>query len=582
MAYTFEQIFAADPSNQGMFVSRGVITIFAPGDTSQTPIKLTTVDGRALANPITVNEAGYGPAFMADLDRVAWAGGGYTGFLTSYDGMKDEAVSARKSADASRVAAEEAARNSAAPTQEAVAQALATDGPARTAVDEAARAVAQDVTAGALSPILEQMEEVPNQIAAGVAPVRQTISAAADPFAYFDSMKLLCEFPVRESGEMLWPQGFSLDVGRDRIYVTNHNGAANLVRIDVRQLSTGKRLESKTFTGFPDGSWSESCPWFLNGAGDLCFVVYTKITGVQTAFCVVNYTTGSVGPAFALPEVLVSTSKADVEGGYFIVAEAGANTASAFVAYTWESIKAGSPVFVSRVVAEQPNGGVTFFKNQGLGIAGGNFFLIQGAQSEHPAITIYDKHGRIKEVRSYPKPNFGKMVNRLAPEKLKFPQDTFFFEAEGGTNSNGRLISGMIIGDNTYTGDSRYLILEHGHVDGEQAVSALVPEYVYDTGWINLEHEAGWTSSPAAQIRRVGNEVTYRGQIFNATQEAGGFDPALKVPQGMRPPINTAFPTTYNATPMAVRVDASGAFRSYTGVKTGVPRYINSVRYYID
>lgn len=101
MAYTYEQIFAADPSDAARVATNGAVTIFAPGDPARTPLTITTVDGLPLTNPIQVNDAGYGPAFMhPTLDRVAWAGGGFSGFFTSYDGIKKEAVAARQAAEA--------------------------------------------------------------------------------------------------------------------------------------------------------------------------------------------------------------------------------------------------------------------------------------------------------------------------------------------------------------------------------------------------------------------------------------------------------------------------------------------------
>lgn len=106
MAYTYEQIFAADPSDAARVATNGVVTIFAPGDPARTPLVITTVDGLPLSNPMQVNDVGYGPAFMhATLDRVAWAGGGPSGFFTSYDGMKDEAVAARQAAQAAALEA---------------------------------------------------------------------------------------------------------------------------------------------------------------------------------------------------------------------------------------------------------------------------------------------------------------------------------------------------------------------------------------------------------------------------------------------------------------------------------------------
>lgn len=136
MLYTFDQIFAADPANPERVASDGVVTIFAPGDAAQTPIAIKTVDGLAITNPVQVNDAGYGPAFTHDtLDRVAWSGGGFSGFFTSYDGMKNEAVAARVSAQEAAAAAEEAISNTSIPTSESVRRELETDGaPANQAV----------------------------------------------------------------------------------------------------------------------------------------------------------------------------------------------------------------------------------------------------------------------------------------------------------------------------------------------------------------------------------------------------------------------------------------------------------------
>lgn len=100
MAFTYDQIFAVDPSNVERVASDGVVTIYAPGDASRTPLTITTTYGTPLANPIRVNENGFGPPFMHEtLDRVAWSGGGLDGFFTSYEGIKNVAVAAQRAAE---------------------------------------------------------------------------------------------------------------------------------------------------------------------------------------------------------------------------------------------------------------------------------------------------------------------------------------------------------------------------------------------------------------------------------------------------------------------------------------------------
>jgi hypothetical protein len=100
MALTFDQIFAADPANPANVASNAAVLIYAPGDVTKAPLTITDPSGGALANPVIVNANGFGSAFMhATLDRVAWDGGGFSGFFTSYEGMKEVAVAAQAAAE---------------------------------------------------------------------------------------------------------------------------------------------------------------------------------------------------------------------------------------------------------------------------------------------------------------------------------------------------------------------------------------------------------------------------------------------------------------------------------------------------
>jgi hypothetical protein len=118
VAYTFDHIEARDPNIPSLVASNAAVVIFAPGDAAKTPLTLTDNTGSPLPNPVQVNAMGYGPAFISDLDRVAWEGGGYSGFFTSYEGMKEVAV-------ASQVAAETAAAEAAEASAAALAERIA-------------------------------------------------------------------------------------------------------------------------------------------------------------------------------------------------------------------------------------------------------------------------------------------------------------------------------------------------------------------------------------------------------------------------------------------------------------------------
>jgi hypothetical protein len=142
VAYSYDQVFAADPANPANVAGNAAVLIYQPGDATKTPLVITDPSGGALANPVIVNANGFGSAFMhATLDRVAWDGGGFSGFFTSYEGMKNEAVAARD-------AAQEAATTAGA---EAAAVATAAIGDA-TAAAEAAAASAAASAASATAP----------------------------------------------------------------------------------------------------------------------------------------------------------------------------------------------------------------------------------------------------------------------------------------------------------------------------------------------------------------------------------------------------------------------------------------------
>jgi len=130
VAYTFDNLFAADPSNPTNVAANASILLYDPADPTKAPVTITDPTGSPIPNPVTVNKNGFGPAMQhTTLDRLAWEGGGFSNFITSYEGIKNEAVSAR-------TAAEEAAA-----TAGADAAAVA-DAAIGTATDEAAAAAA--------------------------------------------------------------------------------------------------------------------------------------------------------------------------------------------------------------------------------------------------------------------------------------------------------------------------------------------------------------------------------------------------------------------------------------------------------
>lgn len=140
MAFTFDPIFAADPNNPANVASNAAITIFDPNDAGKAPITITDPTGSPISNPVTVNKNGFGTAFQhATLDRVGWSGGGFEGYFTSYEGLKQVALDAQAAAEA---AGADAAAAATAGVADVAANAAAAQAAAEAAASEAAESAA--------------------------------------------------------------------------------------------------------------------------------------------------------------------------------------------------------------------------------------------------------------------------------------------------------------------------------------------------------------------------------------------------------------------------------------------------------
>lgn len=174
--YPFGPILAADPSNTENVAKGGEILIYAPGDSSKTPLALTDLSlGMALPNPLPVNNNGFGPAFLASLDQVAWEGGGFTGTYESYRGMKDEAETSRQAAEDAQVASEYAAAMVVAPTADVVDAVLSDPG---SSASLTVAAIAGEAVNAAVEPVATELANK-----ASLDQVATTVATAVEPLA---------------------------------------------------------------------------------------------------------------------------------------------------------------------------------------------------------------------------------------------------------------------------------------------------------------------------------------------------------------------------------------------------------------
>lgn len=287
---------------------------------------------------------------------------------------------------------------------------------------------------------------------------RRALYLASDPIAYLDRVSLLCEFPVREKGQITWTQGVSINKAAKEVYVSNQNGTQ--LRIDVRKLPSGVRKSSRTVRT-QDLCWTEGLPWFYNKRGHLCFVIRATGGGPakSSTYAIYNYTTGIKGRNIPIKGVC----RADVAGNYMVTTDAWTTSVRSFYVYDWRSVQAGTPRLVATIRAQ--GGATTAGKNQGLARVGNYFYLIQGSQSQSPTFQAWDSNGKLVLSRKYTRADFRDVVNKLKPGYLTNAK--YLYEAEGAFNLDGKLVSVQVVNNNpSVLTDGRVLVLQHNRIDG--------------------------------------------------------------------------------------------------------------------
>lgn len=105
--YPFEMQLAVDANNPGVVVQSGSITIYDPEDVDMlTPLALLDPQGLPMANPFVTSAQGFVSKFQAEIPHIMWSDGTYSGYLSSYKGLLDEAIAARTAAEAALLAAQ--------------------------------------------------------------------------------------------------------------------------------------------------------------------------------------------------------------------------------------------------------------------------------------------------------------------------------------------------------------------------------------------------------------------------------------------------------------------------------------------
>lgn len=553
MSFPYPGLFAIDPNDASNVAANAELKIFDPTDMAQTPIALADSSGMPIPNPLLTNDKGFIGGFYAEIDEVGWQAGELQGLIQSFSGLRTAVMEARTGSLKAATEAAEAAN-------EARNAANLVDAPA----DQTVSMMLQDGNSqsyDAASAIMEM----------GIQPVRSAVQTAADPLAYLDNLSLLCAFPVRENGEMSWPQGFAINEDARELYVANQNGPE--LRIDIRNLNTGVRAASKIFTT-ENGAFTESLDWFYAG-NDLCFIVWPKAGGATpSAYAIANFTQGTLGPQIPI----YGFTRGCRDGSKFVTSDAWTTTVSKFYIYDWESVKAGIPLLIDTIKVSNP--GTTAAKNQGISAIGGKVFLAQGSQTENPTITAYHADGRIADARTYPRQNFMDAVNELVPGLLT--NHDYLYECEGAASAGGKLVTGQIVNNNpAVTADGVVLIIQHNNVGGVRAMAERAPlKLVGD--WHDLVLESGWANvaGNGMQVRLKDGNVEFRGFGQHATF-TGGYTKVATLPTGIpAPERDCIFPISGNTTAVrSVRITATREIQFYTSAATAAWYPVSSAKY---
>lgn len=368
----------------------------------------------------------------------------------------------------------------------------------------------------------------------------------ADPDSYFDNIKVVAKFPVREAGELLWLQGFSINKDANEIYTSSQDGTQ--MRIDVRDLTTGIRKSSKNIVT-ENLAYTESLDWFYAGT-DLCFIVWPKAMAFPSQYAIYNYTQGTLSAGVNIQGIVRGSRSGDI----FVTTDVwGTNSAKYFYIYSWQSIKNGGPVLLDTIEAE--NWGSLAAKNQGIAVVGNKIFFAMGDQTEQPTFMRYGLDGSLQDNRNYSRAEFARALNVLVPGAVT--NDAYLYEAEGAYALDGKLLSMQIVNNNpAVTADGVAYIIEHGAIDGERMTPSR-PTLKAITAWKDVPLLAGWVASTGGplQVRRNKNRIEFRGFASNPTfvSAAGYTDISGPLPDNLPGPRDYYKTTPISGSTTSVR-----------------------------
>ncbi len=124
--YPFDMQLVVDPQDENKVIRDGLVSIYDSEDEAGVELlALKSPAGVPLPNPLTANAYGFIRRFVTTSPKVKGKSGDFEVFFFSFDGVLNEAVSAREAAQSAQLAAETAGLTAAAAAEEQLAQAVA-------------------------------------------------------------------------------------------------------------------------------------------------------------------------------------------------------------------------------------------------------------------------------------------------------------------------------------------------------------------------------------------------------------------------------------------------------------------------
>lgn len=140
--FVHDQVLLADAASFTRAPNASVTAYDANDAANSTPLALKDINGLDLTNPMVSSADAFTPAFVTTVPQVKLVGGGLSVLSASYRGLRDEAIAASASAEASKLAAESSATNAGAAASTILADAKSKVDTAASAAVKASEAAA--------------------------------------------------------------------------------------------------------------------------------------------------------------------------------------------------------------------------------------------------------------------------------------------------------------------------------------------------------------------------------------------------------------------------------------------------------